>query len=334
MSYDVIVIGAGVNGLVAAALLARAGRRVLVLERRDVVGGVCTTEEFHPGFRANMCIDDPGWMPDALAQELDLARHGYIPSMSTAGAVFPTGGAPVVLSANIPEAVNAIRPHSVRDATRWEAFSDQVAKLAGMLGSMYTRRAPSPGDTSLGELWSLASLGRSMRGLGKRGMIDFLRCVPMPVSDYLDEWFENEALKGALAFGGVTNVQHGPLSGGTTLVFLHQHVGMLRGLDQRASYVARRRRIASECPGGGGACGGRGDPHRRRGHSGGGDERPRVRRRAGRWGGDRRARRAFECRRQARPSRPWSIPVCSIRSFCTRPITCACAAQPCVCIWR
>ena len=151
MTYDVIVIGAGVNGLVSATLLARAGRKVLVLEQRDVVGGVCTTEEFHPGFRANMCIDDPGWMPDALAQELDLARHGYVPSMSTAGAVFPTGGLPVVLSANIPEAVNAIRPHSVRDATRWEAFSDQVAKLSGMLGAMYARRAPSPGDTSLGD---------------------------------------------------------------------------------------------------------------------------------------------------------------------------------------
>lgn len=230
MTHDAIVIGAGVNGLVSATMMARAGRKVLVLEQRQTLGGVCATEEFHPGFRANICIDDPGWMPDALSKELDLGRHGYAPSMSTAGAVYPTAHGPVVLSSSIPEAVNAIRPHSVRDATRWEAFCDQVFRLSGMLGTIYSRRAPSPGDTSLGELWSLASLGRSMRGLGKRGMIDFLRCVPMPVSDYLDEWFENDALKGALAFGGVTNVQHGPLSGGTTLVFLHQHLGMLRGL--------------------------------------------------------------------------------------------------------
>ena len=73
MTYDVIVIGGGVNGLTTAAYLARAGRKVLVTERRHVLGGICVTEEFHPGFRANSCVDDPGWTPQAMLRELGLA---------------------------------------------------------------------------------------------------------------------------------------------------------------------------------------------------------------------------------------------------------------------
>jgi phytoene dehydrogenase-like protein len=228
MSYDVIVIGAGVNGLVAATMLARGGRQVLVLEQREVVGGICTTEEFHPGFRANICIDDPGWMPDALAKELDLARHGYTPSMSATGAVFPAGGRTGSALGQHPEAVNAIRSLSGPRRHALEAFCDQWRARPGCSEFDVCRRAPAPGERA-SRVWSLASLGRSMRDWAS-AMIDFLKPVPMPVSDYLDEWFENDALKGALAFGGVTNVQHGPLSGGTTLVFLHQHVGMPRGL--------------------------------------------------------------------------------------------------------
>ena len=72
MSYDAIVIGAGVNGLTAAAYLARAKRRVLVLERRHALGGLCATEEFHPGFRADICVDDPGWMPPRVQRDLGL----------------------------------------------------------------------------------------------------------------------------------------------------------------------------------------------------------------------------------------------------------------------
>lgn len=227
MTYDAIVIGAGVNGLVAATLLARKGKRVAVIERKESVGGLCVTEEFHPDFRANTCIDDPGWMPETLATELGIPVQG---NTSGAGATFPTNGPPVVLSSSIAEAANSIRSISVRDASRWDSFCKQVSSLAGMFTKLYKKKAPEPGDTSLSGLWNLASTARSLRGLGKRGMIDFLRAVPMPVADYLDEWFESDGLKGALAYSGVRNVRHGPMSGGTTLVFLHNHVGMPAGL--------------------------------------------------------------------------------------------------------
>ena len=231
MTFDAIIIGAGVNGLTTAACLARAGRKVVVLEQRATLGGVCSTEEFHRGFRANICVDDPGWMPAALAAALDLGSHGYRPSFAPIGAVFPVdGAAPVVLSATPSQAAASLQRVAPADAAKWPAFCDQVARLSGMFEALYLTRAPAVGSTQLGELWSLLSLGRRLRGLGKRGMIDFLRAAPMEVADYLDEWFESPALKGAVAFGGVRDVQHGPMSGGTTLVLLHHHVGMPAGL--------------------------------------------------------------------------------------------------------
>lgn len=232
MSWDVIIIGAGVNGLTTATVLAKAGKRVLVVEQRHVVGGVCVTEEFHPGFRANICVDDPGWMPSAAAAALNLASHGYAPTFSPVGTVFPLegGGAPVVLGPGVSQAAAALQRVSPGDAAKWPAFCEQLSKLSGMLGAIYDGRAPAVGNTALTELWAMLSLGRRMRGLGRRGMIDFLRAVPMEVADYLDEWFADAALKGALSFGGVRDVQHGPMSGGTTLVLLHGHVGMPMGL--------------------------------------------------------------------------------------------------------
>jgi phytoene dehydrogenase-like protein len=230
MKPDVIVIGAGVNGLVAAAYLARGGRRVLVLERRPTLGGLCSTEEFHPGFRANMCTDDPGWVPAAIVKELELERHGYSMSYAATGMVAPIGGeAPLVLSGDPSATAAAIRRFSVRDAEAWPKFCDFVARLAGFLEVLYSVRTPVVESTAPADLLTLLSIGRRMRGLGKRGMIDVLRSIPMPVEDLLDEWFESPILKGMLAFCGVANVQHGPMSGGTSLVFLHNQVGFPAG---------------------------------------------------------------------------------------------------------
>ncbi|MEO8334075.1 MAG: NAD(P)/FAD-dependent oxidoreductase [bacterium] len=230
MSYDVLVIGGGVNGLTTAAYLAKAGKKVVVAERRATLGGLCATEEFHPGFRANSCIDDPGWVPDRVMKDLGLASHGYAPTIAPLSMSIPIDGAPpIVITPDMRATAASIAAHSIRDANRWPEFCAFIARLSGFIEHIYSVRAPAVESNAPADLLTLLSLGRKMRGLGRRGMIDVIRTIPMPIADLLDEWFEHDGLKGALSTLGVMNVQHGPQSGGTALVFLHNHVGMPLG---------------------------------------------------------------------------------------------------------
>ncbi|MEP6732625.1 MAG: NAD(P)/FAD-dependent oxidoreductase [bacterium] len=230
MKYDVLVLGAGVNGLTTAAYLALAGKKVIVAERRATIGGLRATEEFHPGFRANSCVDDPGWVSASVLKDLGIAAHGYAQTIAPQSMTVPIdGAAPLVITPDVSATAAAIRSHSVRDATKWPEFCAFVARLTGFMELLYDVRAPAVESNAPADLLTLLSLGRKMRGLGRRGMIDVIRTIPMPVADLLDEWFEHEALKGALSTAGVLNVQHGPQSGGTALVFLHNHVGLPSG---------------------------------------------------------------------------------------------------------
>lgn len=230
MKYDAIVIGGGVNGLVTAAYLGKAGKRAVVLERRSTLGGITATEQFHPGYRANMCVDDAGWVPASVVADLGLAQRGYAPTHAATGLVVPLdGAAPLVLPTDVSRASDAIRRLSVADAAAWPGFCALIARLAGFLEALYTVRPPDVHTNSAADLLTMLSLGKRLRGLGKRGIVDLLRTVPMPIADLLDEWFEHPGLKAALSLHGVLNVQHGPMSGGTALVFLHRHIGLPLG---------------------------------------------------------------------------------------------------------
>ncbi len=226
MSDNTIVIGAGLNGLAAAAYLARAGRRVIVLERRATIGGSAVTAEFAPGFRCDIARHDIGWIQPRLVRDLALDRHGLRLVATGRPVLAPDGNnAVLALGASPSATVDAIRRYSAADAARWPAFVERTSNLAGFLARLYAGPAPTVPPSSAGDLIAALRLGLTLRALGRKEMVALLRTVPMSVAELLDDEFETGVLKGALGARGITHLCQGPRAGGTAFVFLHHQVG-------------------------------------------------------------------------------------------------------------
>ncbi len=227
--FDTIVIGAGVSELVAANYLAKAGQRVLVLEEHEQSGGVHVTEETVPGFRFDTGASDIGYVNPQIIRDLELGRHG-LDILSVEPTVFSLveNGDGLLLGKGADTVASIARLSSV-DASKWPPFTERMARLARFLWLLYSEAPPLPTSTDRKDLLALLGIGRRLRGLGKVGMLEFLRTVPMPVADLLDNWFENDALKGALGAGGVSHIFQGPKSAGTAFVMLHHLVGQAAG---------------------------------------------------------------------------------------------------------
>ena len=222
-AYDVLVIGADLDGLVAAAYLARAGKKVLILDRHSQSGGPAITEEVFPGFCFNTAQHDAGWLNPAIVKDLDLARHGLAMIPSDVTAFDPSSG--LALWRDVEKSAQAIARFSKTDAEKWPVFSAQMIRLAAFLENVYTLTPPSITTTHPAEVWSLLMLGRKLRGLGKRDMMDMVRALPLSVYELLTDWFETDALKGVIGAGGITNLMQGPRASGTALVLLHHLMG-------------------------------------------------------------------------------------------------------------
>jgi phytoene dehydrogenase-like protein len=225
MSPDAIVIGAGPNGLAAAGILARAGRRVLVLERNS--GAPASDWE-------------AGWVLPALVRDLALDRHGWAASAPDPWLTIPlAAGGTLALHRDVRRTAEAIRRVSPADAARWPEFCERAGRVAGFLARLYAAPPPRPVSDGAGDLLQLARIARRARGLGRTGLMDLLRWMPMPVQDTLDDWFTHDALKGALGALAVSGTCHGPRAGGTTFVLLHHHAGSPPGVFRSESHGLR-----------------------------------------------------------------------------------------------
>jgi phytoene dehydrogenase-like protein len=237
-SYDAILIGAGHNGLVAAAYLAKAGMKVLVLERRPVIGGAATSEELLPGFKVDSGGYDAGLFLPEISAELGLERHGleFIESPALVFTPQPAGGS-LTLWRDPDRTEAEIGRFSPADAGKYRAYTRQINRLSGVLDGMRRLTPPDLPDYRIGELLPWLRTALQLRRLGDREMMDFLRILPMPVAEYLDEWFESPALIGALGSAGVIGSLQGPRSSGTALMMLYQAMGAAEGMPRASRFV-------------------------------------------------------------------------------------------------
>jgi phytoene dehydrogenase-like protein len=230
--HDAIVLGSDPNALVCAGVLARAGKRVLVIEPRAQIGGTAALQEITKGFSLEVRPPEHDAIAPSVVSELALEQHGLVlerawkhPSL-----VVPQADGPMLtLFADVERSRAAIAEHSKGDAEKWPAFCARMAKLAGFLGSLYDRAPPRPLGEGLGEMLPLAAAGLRLRRLGKTDMIELLRILPLSVRDLLDEWFESPVLKAGIAACGVDDLRQGPRSAGTGFVLLHHLVGRAPG---------------------------------------------------------------------------------------------------------
>jgi phytoene dehydrogenase-like protein len=202
--YDSIIIGAGHNGLVCAAYLARGGQRVLVLEAADTPGGLAGTREFHPGFHA-AAAHSVNHFASKIAADLNLASHGYQSLSQPLAGLNADGDAIVVAN-------DSISGTGARDSESYAEYLRLMRRCAAALEPSWLKKVPPIGSASVTDLMSFAQLGLKLRMLGKDDMREFMRIATLPTRDLMDEFFENDILKATLAWDGLVGARMAPRS--------------------------------------------------------------------------------------------------------------------------
>jgi phytoene dehydrogenase-like protein len=235
--HDVIIIGGGHNGLTAAAYLARAGRSVLVLERRPVLGGACVTEEVFPGCKVSTAAYVNSLMRPQVIQELELKRYGFemLPRSPSSFTPFPDGRS-LLMGPDAKLTYEEVSKFSPRDAEALPKYEAMLLRVAEFIEPLLDETPPNPFSTRVGDLWRLAKIGWQFRKLGKHAAaaVEVLAGAATPI---LDRWFESEQLKVTLATDAIIGAFASPSMPGTAYVLFHHVMGECDGVRGVWGYV-------------------------------------------------------------------------------------------------
>jgi phytoene dehydrogenase-like protein len=224
---DVVVVGGGHNGLACAAYLGRAGLDVLVLERRDVLGGAAATEEPWPGYRVSSASYVVSLMPPAIVRELQLERFGYDVSIITPDYFVPfSDGTSLTLWGDVRRDAANIARLSRHDADAYVEFDRYFERVAKLLKDLLF---VAPPNVALRDIASWLGLAVRMRGWTGRDVHEVVRLFTMSAADFLDEWFEDDRVKGAMATQAIIGAWCGPMTPGSAYVLMHHWIGEIDG---------------------------------------------------------------------------------------------------------
>ena len=227
--YDAIVIGGGHNGLVHAAYLARAGRKVLVLERRHVLGGAAVTEEVFPGFKFSVCSYVVSLLRPEIIRELDLPRHG-LEILPLDGTFTPMPSGDYLWRMNDHARTRReIARHSRTDAEAYDEYALAMVEMARFVKPILEMTPPDPWSLHPRELARMLFLGRRFRGLSAGDRYNQVQLMTMSAVDFLDQWFETDVLKATMSASGIIGTFLGVRSPGTAYVLLHHYMGEIDG---------------------------------------------------------------------------------------------------------
>jgi phytoene dehydrogenase-like protein len=227
--YDAIVIGAGHNGLTNAAYLAKAGLKVVVVEKNDYIGGAAVSRELHEGWTYSNCSYVCSMMRQAIHRDLDLSAHGLILVPYLATVNFGDGDERLIGYHDAQAAYNELRRHSAHDADAMFRFQADLTRYSQFIRKTLLRTPPEPTSFRLRDIRELLYLGKKLWSLGEREIYEYIRFFTISADDFLDDYFENDMIKAAMASPGIIGTALGVQSPGSAYILLHHVMGDVDG---------------------------------------------------------------------------------------------------------